>query len=29
MEHSFATETEGLRLGDGEVFRGDGVLAHS
>ena len=27
MEHSFARETESLRLGDGEVFRGDGVLA--
>ena len=27
MERSFARETESLRLGDGEVFRGNGVLA--
>ena len=27
MERSFAREIENLRLGDGDVFRGDGVLA--
>jgi indolepyruvate ferredoxin oxidoreductase alpha subunit len=27
MERSFKTEIEALRLGDGEVFRGEGILA--
>ena len=27
MERSFKTEVEALRLGDGEVFRGEGILA--
>ncbi len=27
MERSFAKEVEALRLGDGEVFRGEGILA--
>ena len=26
-ERSFAREVEDLRLGDGEVFRGEGILA--
>ena len=27
MERSFKTEIEALRLGDGETFRGEGILA--
>ena len=27
MERSFATEIDGLKLGDGDVFHGEGILA--
>ena len=27
MERSFATEIESLKLGDGEIFHGEGILA--
>ena len=27
MEVSFATEIESLKLGDGDTFRGEGILA--
>ena len=27
MERSFAKETDGLKLGDGDVFHGEGIVA--